>query len=258
LKMLKVLKMLHQCQATSSRPLKHWPSSAQLDTRNPKPGTWKADPLIARPSTRPAVIHWEQNAAAQERRCPEGVNVTGLPQIAASRQQRLAELGRDLLSAAYLQGDFVLSSGVKSRYYFDKYLFETKPGILRRLASFLAEMVPPQTDRLAGPELGAVALATAVSLETGLPFVIVKKEQKGYATSKLVEGELYPGERVVVVEDVLTTGAQAIRAAQQVARAGAQVLAILGVIDREQGAPENIAAAGFEARALFRRSDLGL
>jgi orotate phosphoribosyltransferase len=184
--------------------------------------------------------------------------VTGLPQIAASRQQRLTELGRDLLSAAYLQGDFVLSSGVKSRYYFDKYLFETKPGILRRLASFLAEMVPPQTDRLAGPELGAVALATAVSLETGLPFVIVKKEQKGYATARLVEGELYPGERVVVVEDVLTTGAQAVRAAQQVARAGAQVLAILGVIDREQGAPENIAAAGFEARALFRRSDLGL
>jgi orotate phosphoribosyltransferase len=181
-----------------------------------------------------------------------------LPRIQAPREQRLAELGRDLLSAAYLQGDFVLSSGVKSRYYFDKYLFETKPGILRRLASFLAELVPPQTDRLAGPELGAVALATAVSLETGLPFVIVKKEPKGYATSRLVEGELYPGERVVVIEDVLTTGTQAIRAAHQMVRAGAQVLAILGVIDREQGGPENIAKAGFQTRALFRRTDLGL
>jgi orotate phosphoribosyltransferase len=184
--------------------------------------------------------------------------VIELPRIETPREQRLAELGRDLLSAAYLQGDFVLSSGVKSRYYFDKYLFETKPGILRRLASFLAELVPPQTDRLAGPELGAVALATAVSLETGLPFVIVKKEPKGYATSRLVEGELYPGEKVVVVEDVLTTGAQAIRAARQVTRAGAQVLAILGVIDREQGGPENIAAAGFQGRALFKRSDLGV
>jgi orotate phosphoribosyltransferase len=122
----------------------------------------------------------------------------------------------------------------------------------------LAELVPPQTDRLAGPELGAVALATAVSLEMGLPFVIVKKEQKGYATSRLVEGELYPGERVVVIEDVLTTGTQAIRAAQQVVRAEAQVLAILGVIDREQGGPENIAKAGFQTRAHFRRSELGL
>jgi orotate phosphoribosyltransferase len=184
--------------------------------------------------------------------------VIELPRIAPGREQRLYELGRDLLSAAYLQGDFVLSSGVKSRYYFDKYLFETKPGILRRLASFLAELVPPQTDRLAGPELGAVALATAVSLETGLPFVIVKKEPKGYATSRLVEGELYPGERVVVVEDILTTGAQAIRAAQQVTRAGAQVQSILVVVDREQGGPESIAAAGFQAKALFRRTDLGL
>ena len=181
-----------------------------------------------------------------------------LPRLAPPREQRLTELGRDLLSAAYLQGDFVLSSGVKSRYYFDKYLFETKPGILRRLAHFLAELVPPQTDRLAGPELGAVALATAVSLETGLPFVIVKKEPKGYATSRLVEGELYPVERVVVIEDVLTTGAQAIRAAQQVSRAGAQVVKLLAVIDREQGGPENIAKAGFQSGVLFRRSDLGL
>jgi orotate phosphoribosyltransferase len=184
--------------------------------------------------------------------------MSALPQIMAPREQRLAELGRDLLSAAYLQGDFVLSSGVRSRYYFDKYLFETKPGILRRLAHFLAELVPPQTDRLAGPELGAVALATAVSLETGLPFVIVRKSAKGYATSRVVEGELYPGEKVTVIEDVLSTGTQAIRAAQQVAQSGAQVLAILGVIDREQGGPENIAAAGFQGKALFRRSELGL
>jgi orotate phosphoribosyltransferase len=181
-----------------------------------------------------------------------------LPRIVPPREQRLTELGADLVSAAYLQGEFVLSSGVKSRYYFDKYLFETKPGILRRLAHFLAELVPSHTDRLAGPELGAVALATAVSLETGLPFVIVKKEPKGYATSRLVEGELYPGERVAIIEDVLTTGAQAIRAAQQVVRAGAQVNAIIGVIDREQGGPENIAKAGFECKALFRRSELGL
>ena len=181
-----------------------------------------------------------------------------LPQIARSREERRAELARDIVGAAYLRGDFVLSSGARSQYYFDKYLFETKPSILRRVASFLAEMVPPQADRIAGPELGAVALATALSLEIGLPFVIARKSAKEYSTSRLVEGELYPGEKVIVVEDVISTGAQAIRAANHVAQTGAQVLGILGVIDREQGGPQNIAAAGYQFRALFRRTDLAL
>jgi orotate phosphoribosyltransferase len=179
-------------------------------------------------------------------------------QLPRSRQERLEELGRDIVGAAYLRGDFVLSSGARSRYYFDKYLFETKPSILRRVAAFLAEFVPPQTDRIAGPELGAVALATALSLEVGLPFVIARKAAKDYSTSRLVEGELYPGERVVVVEDVISTGAQAIQAARDVSQAGAQVLTIIGVIDREQGGPQNIAAAGYQFSALFRRGELGL
>lgn len=175
-----------------------------------------------------------------------------------SRGQRLAELGRDLLNAAYLRGDFVLSSGMRSTYYVDKYLFETKPGILRRVAIFLGEMLPPQTDRLAGPELGAVALTTAVSLETGLPFSIVKKESKEYATKLRVEGELYPNDKVVVIEDILTTGRAAIQAANQVRFLGAQVLKVLAVIDREQGASQNIASAGYKSDTLFTRSDLGL
>src|SRR5262245_17082833 len=111
------------------------------------------------------------------------------------REERLAELGRDVASAALLRGDFVLSSGARSNYYFDKYLFETRPGILRRLAEFLAELIPPTVDRIAGPELGAVALAAAVSLHTGLPFVIVKRDPKGYGTDHLVEGELFPGDK---------------------------------------------------------------
>ena len=172
------------------------------------------------------------------------------------RTERWSELARDVAGAALLRGDFVLSSGLRSSYYFDKYLFETKPSILRRVASFLAELIPPDTERIAGPELGAVALAAATSLETGLPFVIVKKDPKGYGTDHLVEGELYPGERVVVIEDVITTATQAIRAAQRVTAAGATVVGILGVIDREQGGPENIAAAGFDFHALFTNADL--
>jgi orotate phosphoribosyltransferase len=173
-----------------------------------------------------------------------------------AREKRLAELARDVAGAAYLRGDFVLSSGARSNYYFDKYLFETKPGVLRRVASFLAELVPPNTDRIAGTELGAVALATALSLETGLPFVIARKGTKGYSTSKLVEGEIYPNERIVVVEDVISTGTQAIRAADRVVQTGAQVVGILAVIDREQGGPDAISAAGYTLLTLFSRSQL--
>lgn len=178
------------------------------------------------------------------------------PVIAQPESVRRAELARDIVSSAHMRGDFVLSSGARSRFYFDKYLFETKPTILRRIASLLAERVPADVDRIAGPELGAVALSAALSLETGLPFVIVRKGSKEYATSKLVEGELHGGERILIVEDVLTTATQAIRAARQVARAGGDIAGILGVIDREQGAAAAISAAGYHFDALFRLSDL--
>jgi orotate phosphoribosyltransferase len=167
-----------------------------------------------------------------------------------------AALARDLVDVAYLRGDFVLSSGARSSVYFDKYLFETKPAILRQVATLLAERVPAGVDRLAGPALGAVALATAVSLETGLPFVIVRPAQKEHGTHRSIEGELHAGERVLVIEDVITTAAQAIRAAREVETAGGEVAGILGVLDREAGGPANIAAAGYRFDALFRLSEL--
>jgi orotate phosphoribosyltransferase len=168
----------------------------------------------------------------------------------------LRELGRDLVEASYLRGHFVLRSGRTSNYYFDKYLFETKPYVLRRVAMNLAALVPTGIDRLAGPELGGVALAAAVSLELGIPFVIIRKDQKEYGTSKLIEGELKSGEHVVLLEDLLTTGGEAIRSAQILTEAGAIVETIIGVVDREEGALENVTAAGFTLQALFRRSDL--
>lgn len=177
---------------------------------------------------------------------------------ARDRDLRREELARDLVSAAYLRGDFVLSSGLRSSFYFDKYLFETKPGILRRVSSLLAEEIPPGIDRIAGTELGAVALAVALSLEMGLPFVIARKGLKGYSTSKAVEGELYPGERVVVVEDVISTGAQAILAANRLKEAGAEVVKVIAVIDREQNGLQAIAGAGYECTALYTLSELGV
>jgi orotate phosphoribosyltransferase len=180
------------------------------------------------------------------------------PIVQLDRDRRLAELGQDLVHAAYLRGKFVLRSGRTSNYYFDKYLFETKPSILRRIASFLAEMTPGNVDRIAGPELGAVPLVTAISLELGTPFVIVKKGQKGYATGKRIEGEIYPGERVLLVEDVLTTGGAAIESAEALRDQGVTVADVLCVVDREEGAAQNLEADGLLLHPLFRRRDLQL
>lgn len=170
----------------------------------------------------------------------------------------LEALGRDLVAVAYLKGDFVLRSGRRSNVYFDKYLFTTRPEILRRLGVELARLVPPGTDRLAAPELGAVLLGGAVSMETGLPLVLVRKEAKGYGTSKAVEGRLEAGERVCLIEDVLTTGGEAIKAAGRLREAGAEVVRLIAVLDREEGAGEAITAAGLDYRPLFRKSDLPL
>lgn len=170
----------------------------------------------------------------------------------------LEALARSLVDAAYLKGDFLLRSGRRSDVYFDKYLFETRPTILRVLGTELATMVPDGVDRLAAPELGAVLLGGAVMLETELPLVIVRKEEKEYGTSKNIEGQLDAGERVCLIEDVLTTGGEAIKAAEKLRAAGAQVVKLIAVLDREEGAAEAIAAAGLDYEPLFRKSDLPL
>ena len=177
--------------------------------------------------------------------------------LGLSREQRLAELGRDLVNAACLHGEFVLSSGVESSVYFDKYLFETKPGVLRRTANLLAELVPAEADRLAGSELGGVPLATAVALETGLPFLILRKPGDGHR-QRAIEGESYAWERVVLVEDVLATGQQAVQAGHLLRSVGTDVLLVVGVVDREQGATERLASIGLQLKTLFRLSELGM
>ncbi|HEY4027227.1 MAG TPA: orotate phosphoribosyltransferase [Candidatus Dormibacteraeota bacterium] len=168
----------------------------------------------------------------------------------------LAELARDVVEAAWLTGDFVLSSGRRSSYYLDKYLFETQPGILRRVGRHLAELVPADTQRLAAPELGAVLLGAAVSLELDLPLVLVRKETKQYGTRRAIEGVLEPGDRVTVIEDVLTSGGEAIRAIEKVRDAGGRVLGLVAVLDREEGARERLLQLGVPLTPLFRRSDL--
>jgi orotate phosphoribosyltransferase len=175
-----------------------------------------------------------------------------------TRATELRDLGRELVKASYLKGDFVLRSGKRSNRYFDKFLFETDPAVLRRLGKHLARLVPAETQRLAAPELGAVLLGGAVSMESGLPLVLVRKEPKGYGTSKQIEGRFEPGDRITVIEDVVTTGGDSLRSAQVLRDAGVEVIHLVVVLDRGEGGEENIRAAGIPYSPLFRIADLEL
>jgi orotate phosphoribosyltransferase len=170
----------------------------------------------------------------------------------------LQELGRELVKASYLKGEFILRSGKKSDRYFDKFLFETDPALLRRLGRHLAELVPADTQLLAAPELGAVLLGGAVSMQMGLPLVLVRKEAKAYGTGKQVEGRFEAGQRVTVIEDVVTTGGDSLRTVEVLRGARLEVIHLVVVLDRGEGGAENIARAGLPYTPLFRISDLAL
>ncbi len=169
-----------------------------------------------------------------------------------------ADLARRIREAAYLEGDFTLRSGRKSKYYLDKYLFETQPDILKALGEMFAMYVKSTTTLIAGAELGGVALAAAASMASGKPFVIIRNAKKDYGTSKPYEGKLSDGDSVLLVEDIATTGGQVLEAAKFITSIGAKVERIVAVIDRQEGARENIETAGFAFEALFTKADLGI
>ncbi len=166
------------------------------------------------------------------------------------------ELARRVGEACRLTGTFTLRSGQVSTTYFDKYLFEADPALLRAVAEAAAPLIPADTEVLAGLELGGVPVATALSLTTGLPVAFVRKEAKKYGTARLAEGAEVAGRRVLVVEDVVTSGGQVMESVAALRALGAEVARVVCVIDREAGGFENLAAAGIEAVALFRASDL--
>jgi len=169
------------------------------------------------------------------------------------------ELKTAVREAAYLEGDFVLRSGRRSRYYLDKYRFETQPDILaalgERIAAGVAELEPDAV-RLAGPELGAVALAAAGSLAARLPFVIVRKAAKEYGTSNRLEGVYDEGDRVCLVEDVVTSGGALLEAVEALRNAGLVVESAICVVDREEGGADALAARGVRLRPIFRASEV--
>ena len=160
---------------------------------------------------------------------------------------------------ALLRGKFTLRSGRTSSYYLDKYLFETQPDVLAELGKRLAAYVKDDAvDRVAGAELGGIPLVCAASIVCGKPAVLVRNQKKGYGTGKLFEGKLDVGDRVMLFEDVVTTGGQIVEAARALREAGAEVTGIVAVLDRSEGGRENIESEGLTFHSLFTRADLGI
>jgi orotate phosphoribosyltransferase len=171
-----------------------------------------------------------------------------------------AALAKRVKEVALLEGDFTLRSGKKSKFYFDKYLFETQPDILEALGLEIARRCPPGTTRIAGPELGAVALAAAASLASKLPFFIVRNAKKDYGTSKTIEGKLEAGDKVVLVVDIVTTGGQVIEAIKNIRDAGATVVKVIVALDRLEGGKDNIlqAAPDVAYEPILTKTDMGM
>jgi orotate phosphoribosyltransferase len=167
-----------------------------------------------------------------------------------------ARLAAAVYAAAHLTGTFTLRSGEVSHEYFDKYMFESDPPLLRAIAAACLPLVPAGVDALAGLELGGVPLATMMSQLSGPPTRFVRKEAKTYGTCRLAEGGELDGRRLCIVEDVVTSGGAILDAASELRARGAVLGPVVCVIDRESGGVEKLAAEDLELHALFRMSEL--
>jgi orotate phosphoribosyltransferase len=174
------------------------------------------------------------------------------------------DLGKLLLETAYLEGDFLLRSGRRSKYYLDKYLFETDPQVLRGIVYEMAMAIRNRLaagveyERLAAPELGGVVLGAGLSLELGLPLLLVRKATKEYGTGKRVEGRFRRGESVALVEDIVTSAGAAIQAAEALREQGLLVSDLYCVVDREEGGRDAASEAGLDLHPVFTSTELGI
>jgi orotate phosphoribosyltransferase len=166
------------------------------------------------------------------------------------------DLARDIDACCRLTGEFTLRSGQVSSEYFDKYLFESDPALLARVAERMVDLVPPGTELLGGLELGGIPIATMLSARTGLPALFIRKQAKGYGTRKLAEGPDVAGRQVTLVEDVITTGG-AVRDATRALRGyGATVTQVVCAIDRSPAGENPLADVGLEVRPVLTKADL--
>lgn len=167
------------------------------------------------------------------------------------------ELAQAIYKIAHLTGEFKLRSGLTSKEYFDKYRFESDPHLLKAIGQEMRSLIPKGTQLLAGLEMGGIPVATALSLESGIPAVFVRKEAKKYGTARIAEGvESLKGMHVCIIEDVITTGGQVVLSAEDLRKEGAIVTQVLCVISRQQGGEENLKKAGLSMTALFTQEQL--
>ena len=165
-------------------------------------------------------------------------------------------LAKRIYDTAHITGDFLLRSGARSTEYFDKYLFEADPDLLKHIATAMVELVPPNIDALAGLEMGGIPIATMLSQLTGLPLLFVRKKAKEYGTCKIAEGGQVSGHKLLIIEDVVTQGGAVLDAAKALKAEGAILGAVLCVIDRESGGAANLAKSDLILSPLFTMSEL--
>jgi orotate phosphoribosyltransferase len=166
------------------------------------------------------------------------------------------ELAGLIARASRLEGDFRLRSGARSTHYFDKYRFESDPTLLRAIVEHLGHIMPPGIDALAGLELGGVPIATALSLHTGIPAIFVRKQAKEYGTCQLAEGGAIAGRRLLVIEDIVTSGGQVVESCIALRALGAEVDQALCVIDRQAGGVEALRAISVQLHPLFEANEV--
>ncbi|GIV54848.1 MAG: hypothetical protein KatS3mg039_1366 [Candidatus Kapaibacterium sp.] len=206
--------------------------------------------------------HWQMHV--HKISCHQGCCTGELPYlrvycllITAVRKYTMSrDLAGQIYQRAHLVGDFLLRSGRRSTEYFDKYLFECDPSLLRRIADEMVALLPANTEVIAGLELGGIPLVTALGLATGLPMAFVRKQAKDYGTCKLAEGAPIEGRHVVVVEDVVTSGGQVATSIGELRQRGAIIEVALCVIDRQQGGQDLLDEHGITLRPLFTMEQL--
>jgi orotate phosphoribosyltransferase len=167
-----------------------------------------------------------------------------------------ADLASRIYAAAHLTGQFTLRSGARSEHYFDKYRFEADPPLVADIVAAMVELVPAGVDALAGLELGGVPLVTLLSQRTGLPARFVRKQAKTYGTCQLAEGGDVAGQRLLIVEDVVTSAGAVLDAVDELRQLDATIVGAICVIDREAGGEANLKRVGVPLASLFRMSEL--
>ncbi|MBN1301112.1 MAG: orotate phosphoribosyltransferase [Melioribacteraceae bacterium] len=166
------------------------------------------------------------------------------------------ELGKKIFAASHITGEFLLRSGQISNEYFDKYLFESDPQLLNEITVQLINLLPSDTEIIAGLEMGGIPIATMLSSKSGHPAIYVRKKAKEYGTRKLAEGNQFAGKKVTVIEDVVTTGGQIITSVNELRELGAVIDKVMCVIVRDPKAYQNLSSAGLTLLPLFTMDEL--